>query len=88
MINFDELFETVDEATLRKVGDAMLNGADAQTVKAMFADAGVELDEKDIAKVSPSILAKLAEDPEMGRELADDELDQVAGGCKEGGCGE
>ena len=88
MINFEELFKTVDEATLRKVGDAMLNGADAQTVKAMLADAGVELSEADIAKVAQGIVDKLAADSEMERELSDDELDQVAGGCNEGGCKE
>ena len=51
MINFDELFESVSDAKLREVGDAMLNGADAKTVKDMFAEAGYELSEKDTRPV-------------------------------------
>lgn len=89
MIHFDELFESVSDAKLREVGDAMLNGADAKTVKDMFAEAGYELSEKDIAKVSNGVIANLAKLPEMERELADEELEQVAGGTscqKPGGC--
>lgn len=86
MIDFDELFKTVNPTVLREVGEAMLNGADAKTVQAMFAKEGVELSEEDIAKVSGGIVAKLAELPELPevkQELSKDELDQVAGG----GCG-
>ena len=88
MINFEELFQTVDKQTLQEIGKAMLDGADAKQVKDMFAAAGVELSETDIAKVSGGILAQLAAADETERELADDELDQVAGGCNDGGCKE
>ena len=67
----------------------MLNGADAKTVKDMFAEAGYELSEEDIAKVSNGVIANLAKLPEMERELADEELEQVAGGtsCQKPGGG-
>ena len=91
MIDFDELFKTVNPVALREVGEAMLNGADAKTVQAMFAKEGVELSEEDIAKVSGGIVAKLAampELPEVKQNLSKDELDQVAGGgCGGGGGG-
>ena len=86
MIDFDELFQTVSPTKLQEVGDAMLNGADAKTVRNMFSEVGVELSEEDIAKVSDGVLAKLAEMPvipEIGEEISLDDLDQVAGG----GCG-
>ena len=91
MIDFDELFKTVNPVALREVGEAMLNGADAKTVQSMFAAAGYDLSEEDIAKVSGGIVAKLAEAPAMKQELSKDELDQVAGGnCggSSGGCEE
>ena len=91
MIDFDKLFESVDPVKLRQIGKAMVNGADAKTVRGMFAEAGVELSEEDIAKVSGGIVAKLSEDAETERELSDDELDQVAGGgcgTRGGGCEE
>ena len=43
MIDFDKLFESVDPVKLRQIGKAMVNGADAKTVRGMFAEAGVEL---------------------------------------------
>ena len=94
MIDFDELFKSVSPDTLREVGEAMLNGADAKTVQSMFAAAGYDLSEEDIAKVSGGIVAKLAampELPEVKQTLSKDELDQVAGGnCggSSGGCEE
>lgn len=80
MINFDELFQSMSPAKLREVGDAMLKGADAKTVQGMFAEAGFELSEEDIAKVTPGIVAKLSEESKTEDELSLDELDQVAGG--------
>ena len=90
MIDFDELFKTVSPALLQRVGDAMLKGADAKTVKGMFAEEGIDLSEEDIAKVSGGIVAELKKAPATNRELALDELDQVAGGCgnKKKACGE
>lgn len=54
MIDFDKLHKTASPELLQRVGDAMLDGADAKTVKAMFAEEGIELSEVDIAKVTPA----------------------------------
>ena len=80
MIDFEYIMQTVPEAELDKIGQALLNGADSQGVKELFAAQGVELSEEDISKVMPGIIRKLAADPKASQELSDKELDEVAGG--------
>ena len=80
MIDFEHIAKTMPEAELEKVGQALLDGADAQQVKALFAAQGIELSEEDISKVMPGIIKQIAADPEKGEELSDEELENVAGG--------
>ena len=80
MIDFDELYRTASPALLERVGNAMLDGADAKTVKSMFAEEGIELSEVDIAKVTPGIVRELSKELEDDQELSLDDLDQAAGG--------
>ena len=80
MIDFDELHRTASPELLESVCNAMLNGADAKTVKAMFAEEGIELSEVDIAKVTPGIVRDLSKDKSW-QELSLDDLDQAAGGA-------
>ena len=80
MIDFEHIAQTVPEAELDKIGQALLDGADSQKVKEIFAAQGVELSEKDIAKVMPGIIRKLAADPRVSQELSEEELDEMAGG--------
>ena len=58
----------------------MLDGADAKTIKAMFAEEGIELSEVDIAKVTPGIVAELSKELDDDQELSLDDLEHAAGG--------
>ena len=80
MIDFDQVIQAVPEEELKKIEKALLDGADAKQLKGLFAAQGVELDEKDISKVSSGIIAKIANDPETSTPLTDEELEAVAGG--------
>ncbi|MCR4871148.1 MAG: hypothetical protein K5859_07615 [Atopobiaceae bacterium] len=83
MIDFEKIFEEVPSEKLEEIGQALLDGATADKVKAMFAEDGFDLSLEDINKVSAGVIAKLQKRDEEVRELADDELEQVAGGCSD-----
>ena len=80
MIDFDELHKTASPQLLESVCNAMLDGADAKTVKAMFAEEGIELSEVDIAKVTPGIARELSKELDDDQELSLDDLEHAAGG--------
>ena len=80
MIDFEHIAKTMAEAELVKIGQALLDGADAQQVKELFAAQGIELSEEDISKVMPGIIKQLVDDSEKSEELSDEELETVAGG--------
>lgn len=80
MIDVKQLLQTIPEEELKKIEKALLDGADATQLKELLAAQGVELDEKEIAEASNAIIAKIANDPETGTPLSDEELSAVAGG--------
>lgn len=59
---------------------ALPDGADAKQLQELLAAQGIELDEKDIAKVSSGIIAKIANDTDASPPLSDEDLEAVAGG--------
>lgn len=80
MIDIKQVLQAVPEEELKKIEKALLDGADATQLKELLAAQGVELDENEISEVSNGIIAKIANDPEVGIPLSDEELSQVAGG--------
>lgn len=80
MIDIEQVVNATPKEELEKIEQAMLDGADAKQIKDLFAAQGIDLDEKDIAKVSGSIISKILNDPSKSMSLTDEELDSVAGG--------